>query len=371
MLIDIEGDLFLASSKDWRFAALGGRRTEKGIVHQRFRKEIIRVGDFVKASDDIKFSVTPATLLHWVDTFQAMKANGVTVRIPNTHEGVDDPDQTRGIVEDIFIDGNSLIMSCDLIGDDAIAAAARNDVSICVPTELIDGLGKKHVRPIQHVALTPNPVIPGLAAFERIAASESRTKMKGFDMKLTDIEKAIGLDAGTLTESNAVETIKAHVDKTGTLALSNVAKALGSDGFDGLDKIELAVKTVVDKKVENAVKLIKEPKAKDVDPMIIKLSRKNCENTLDNLVAAARITPAVKDQLHELFLSDTPLTLSLATTHSTDQFDAFCEILKGNNPVPLEDATGPQTLKLADLHDPEKNPMAKAVDKLIAAAKTG
>lgn len=363
-MIDVSGDICLASSSEWKFAALSAPRQVGKVTHQRFRKELIMVGDFVKESDDLKFSVTPATLRHWAATFGNMKANGVKVPIPSTHEGVDDPDKNRGWVEDIFVDGDSLVMLCDLIGDDAIAAAARNDVSIGCPSSFTDGRGTKYERPIHHVALTPNPVIPGLSAFEPIAASH---KSRSNDMDLTAMAKRLGITA-SLTDANAIEEIGKAFDAKGNVALSNVAQALGAtSGLDGIDKIELAVKTVVDKQVAAAIKAA-QPEEKKVDPMLLKLSRTNCEHTLGALVSAARITPATSDSLKELYLSDTALTLSLSSGACTDQFDKLCAILKGNDPVKLGGVTGQQALKLANPMSAEDNPVMANAEKRAKAA---
>ena len=45
-----------------------------------------------------------------------------------------------------------------------------SQVSIHVPPQFTDGLGRTYVRPIRHVAITDYPVIPGLGRFEALAA---------------------------------------------------------------------------------------------------------------------------------------------------------------------------------------------------------
>ena len=46
---------------------------------KRFKKDLIRVGRFVKKAEGITFEVTQENLEHWVETFNEMKKNGVRV----------------------------------------------------------------------------------------------------------------------------------------------------------------------------------------------------------------------------------------------------------------------------------------------------
>lgn len=138
---------------------------------KRFRKEIIKVGDYYKPADNLSFTVTPRTLEHWTKQFERMKAAGVKVPIPAGHEHAGDPEFNYGFVSGLGIDGDRLIADCTLHGQDAIDAAARNDVSIYAVPEYVDGLGNRYEWPIVHLAICPDPLIPGLGPFEALAAS--------------------------------------------------------------------------------------------------------------------------------------------------------------------------------------------------------
>ncbi len=131
---------------------------------RRFTKEVIRAGRYVKAADGLSFQVTLETLDHWVSVFRAMRAAGVRVPVPVTH--TDDPEANRGWLVDLQRSGESLVGTIDLVGADAIRLAGTCDVSIYSPAEHIDGHGNRYVRPILHVALCTDPVVPGLSPFQ-------------------------------------------------------------------------------------------------------------------------------------------------------------------------------------------------------------
>ena len=186
-------------------------------------------------------------------------------------------------------------------------------------------------------------------------------------MDLKEMAKRLGIET-VLTEANAAEEIGKAFDAKGTVALSQVATALGAtDGLADVDKIELAVKTVVDKQVALLIEAAK-PTEKKVDGELLRLSRENSEMKLDQLVAAARITPATKDKLTELYLSDVPLTLALGSTVGNLGFEKLIEILKGNDPVKLGGVTEGQTLKLANPMSAEGNPMVAEAERRAKAA---
>lgn len=160
-----------------------------GRLEQRFRKRLIGIGHFVKPADNIEFDVTRRTLEHFAEQFRRMKANGVQVPVPDGHKNAGSADHNRGYVEDMFIEGDSLVGVLRMIGPDAIAAAQRCDVSIFAPPVLIDGRGNRYERPIEHVALCTDPVVPGLGEFIPLAAS------KGGSVRPAQTEPGIIRDA--------------------------------------------------------------------------------------------------------------------------------------------------------------------------------
>ena len=309
---------------------------DDGVPRRRFRKELIKVGTYVKDSANIEFEVTSDTLRHWEASFAKMKANGVKVSIPSTHAGAGDPDKNRGYVEDMFVDGDSLVMSCEMVGEDAILAAAKSDVSIFSPEELVDGKGNRYERPIEHVAMCTDPVVPGLGEFIPLAASLKESKM---DLK--KLQEAFGIKEELTTENVEALVLSAHADLVkGHEELGEKFKALEASISKGKTK---------------------------PDPELIRLSSDNRKMKLDGLVAAGRITPAVCTKLSKLFVDAEPVALSLSNGTGS-QFDLIFDALKENDPVILKEVSG-QQVELSNPLKPVKNALEADADRRVEEAK--
>lgn len=332
---------------------MGAKSKEGGIAKQRFRKDIITVGEFIKGEDE--YSITLDVLEHWATTFAKMKANGVKIPIPNTHDVSGDPDKNRGWVVDMFVEEESLVMICDLIGDDAIKAASRCDVSIYSPKEFVDGKGVKYVQPIEHVALVTDPVIPGLGEFITIAASR---KQENETMKWDKIAEALGIKADEMTEKTAEGLICS--------AAENFGKASKKDA----KAIKANLKTIEELKEEVKATPTKKEKPATPDPQLVSLSVESRDMHLSALVDAERITPAVKDKLTEIFVGEDNEALILSLQNGTaDTFKKVCKALADNDVVALREKSGPQTRKLSRNSDDEnKNPILEDANRRREAA---
>jgi hypothetical protein len=143
-------------------------RLSNGTVTQKVQRDLVRVGQF--AEGDSTFQITPDTLNELAANFARMKANGVKVAIPDSHEAAGIPDRNRGWLEDVAVDGDRLVGTMELVGEDAIAAARHGDVSVYVPPLYMDGRGNAYTRPILRVALSTPTAGGGRMA---IAASQT------------------------------------------------------------------------------------------------------------------------------------------------------------------------------------------------------
>jgi len=140
----------------------------------RYWKELIRVGKWKLSPANTVLDVTPERMARWIDTFYKMKADGVKVFVPEGHSRK--ATENKGFVEDMKIEGNSLYALIDI----PIAEVAQKigqtirEVSICVVRNIKGTTGKDDRKDygegIEHVALTPVPVIPNQENF-KIAAS--------------------------------------------------------------------------------------------------------------------------------------------------------------------------------------------------------
>lgn len=312
---------------------MAGPSTIEGVPHQRFRKSVMRIGKFVKDSEGLEFEVTASTLANWANQFRRMKSNGVKVPIPNMHANDGNADQNRGYVDDLFVDGDELVMLCNMIGEDAIAAAARSDVSIKSPSHLVDGEGHEYIRPIVHIALCTDPVISGLGDFVPIAASQKKAAEKESEMTWTEVQKALG-SKETVTDENASELICSR--------LADLDKQISD-----LEGTLNMAKNAPDKKLKDDEKGEDEDKRKlSSDPLVVNLVCEARGLKLQRLVDNGKMIPA---QLKALTRYTDPklVTLELQSGGRIDEFDKLLEVMDMREPVVLGEHTGQQVLELA------------------------
>lgn len=342
------------------FLSLAATRTEGGQPVGRFRKELIRTGEYRHPTEGFHFTVTEKDLDNWAVQFSRMDGNGVKVPVPVVHS--DETEANRGWVKGVFREGSSLIGIIDLVGDDAIRLAGRSDVSIYSPPEFTDAKSNKYKWPITHVALCTDPVVPGLDGFVPLAASIGKTPVKvpvltahkeiPVAFKFEKIKKALGIE-GPLTEANADNAIVASFSgltaKVGTLI--GEVKVLKSD-------LSIA---------QNAA--LGEPEPNEVDPELLRLSRENHTMRLDSLIAGGRITPAVSEKLKAAFIGDDGAALKLSLSSGTNKtFGLVLEALAENDPVKLGEQTGGQTLSLSGGPGKTDEPLTDAVKAEMRAA---
>jgi hypothetical protein len=298
---------------------------------KRYKKDLIRIGHYVKAADNIEFDVDGPALDHFVSETRAFLANGNKVPLPNTHVNADNPKENNGWMVDLMREGDTLFGVFDVVDESALK---KTDVSIFTPPEFTDGAGVKYVRPITHVAFCTNPVIPGLGDFVPLAASLSTQRKSNMDW--TKVKEALGITED-MTDDNAIDII---------------IKAAG-EMKDYIAQLEEAAT----KPADNA-----KPVAASRDPLVIKLMGDNRRMRLVSLVAKNKVTPAVAASLAKQFVEEKALTLSLATDPTGTNFEAVVKSLEENDVVALGEKSKPQVVELshtsdADVHDPKKNPL--------------
>lgn len=341
------------------FAAVAPARTKNGQPVQRFRKTIIREGEFYKASRDQNFKVTNRMLHHWVDTFDQMREDGIKVPIPSTHEGAYDPDLNRGYVLSMFVQDDQLVMMCDMIGEDGIKAASRSDVSIFSPPKFTAGNKKTYKQPICHVALCTDPVVPGLGDFVAIAASHSKG---GHIMDWDLIGKAIGLSPGELTGKNAEELLLSGVNKLKGRIKKLKAKGANPtyqashEGKEDDSEPKGKKKNTAKEKEDDDTDPTPAPKSKTskaagakVAPYLLKLASENRSLKLHSLLEAGCITPDQKSKLEDKYIGEDGEALELTLSQETDDgFDDVINILASGKQLSFSERTGPQLMSMSD-----------------------
>lgn len=286
----------------------------------RYRKEILRVGKYTKATDGIQFEIDVPFLDHLAVQFSLMKTDGVKVPVPMGHSEAEG--NNKGWLQSVEREGDGLYGIFEFTGIEA-SELNNYDVSVYIPPKFMAGNGKEYQRPIRHVALTAYPVIPGLERFEAIAASlVTMVKEKPMPIDLKKLGTDLGIQ-GELTEENA-----------SGLLLSM---------FEGLNTQLAEAKRPV-KKPEDDLKALA-----SAHPGLLKLAMDGRTAKVDGLLLGdkPKINKVVRDELVALFCNDENIALSLDEKKS--DFDRIITILSKNDLLPTGESTGPQTtLSLSD-----------------------
>lgn len=330
-------------------------RIELGSGLVRFRKELIRVGKYVKESTGQKINVTLDLLKHWVNEYNRWIAGGNKCPIPLGHERENQPEFNRGWVTSLFVEGNSLYGLLDL-SDESLALTT--DVSIAVPNKITDGKGVEYNQPIVHVALTTMPVVGGLEGFTKLSLNLGVPVMNEFLKKIAAKLKLSKVDP---TEDDILAAIKVE-----EVDLSKVAVALKLSEDATEEEILAAIKPVEAIKPEKVELSVPVAPA----PQVVKLVAENREIKLSGLVKAGIITPAVKDVIAARYTADKAVSLELSKGDDSG-FDFVYNILAQNNPVALAEITGVQvpSLELSNKSkDEPENATLKDVNRRRKAA---
>jgi hypothetical protein len=176
-----------------------------------FRKELAYPGTFAKVNDagemEFELPVDEGLIDHWVDTFEKMRANGVDVPVPIGHDT--SPEKRRGTIERLAKEpseapgreGQPALFCYVRFKTPEVAAELKDsNVSLFMPPTWTDGMKRRYIRPIRHVAITDYPVIPGLSPFQEVAAGFELSQSGDSSMPMSTAELAkrmgITLEAG-------------------------------------------------------------------------------------------------------------------------------------------------------------------------------
>lgn len=284
----------------------------------RLKKEIMTIGIWKKGDQEIDFSLDFAN--HLVSSHYEMLEAGVRTPLVLSHKG----DSAYGDLVDVMIEKNpkgkdAIFGIFDFKDEAAYNEAKRNDVSVYIPPKRLTGTGKEYLRVLEHVALTPWPVVPGLADWEAIAASLQFAQEK----TTVDLEELISLlevevPDGASEETqwalivNAVKALKKQVD-------GDPASEEDAGAGDKPPALPVAASWNPPKALVNQVR----------DARIIKL---------DALVSGECITPAVRDELAKDFATDEVVALSMKDDKADDGFDKLVARLAKNKVTPKRGA---------------------------------
>ena len=318
---------------------------------RRFRKDAVKVGTYSHPTDGWTEDFTHERMDRWCSTYKKMREAGIDVEFFADHGTPGDRiEKVRGYIEDMYRDGDDLMVVVEMSGEDGIkiAESCRN-VSIELD-EFTDAKGKDYGEAIVAVVACEKPVVPGQRPFERIAASRTGSKPNTKipiltlaakppeDTDMTPLLEAIGKAVGAddVTEDNAAEKFQAF-------ATSHTEQA---------DK----VKTLTDQLVDLETKAGK-GKMPEVDEDVLEDLAGAREAELNQLVTDGKITPAVRKGIAAAIIGDPGKrrTLGLSTKvakhrgFTTPLAKQVIDALKENDPavlMKLREKTGPQRLAL-------------------------
>lgn len=361
-----------------RWTPIGGRVETDGIIRQRFRKELMAVGHYEK-EDGTEYEITLDELNHWVDVSGEMHANGVRIPLlasPEPHTDVGNPDNAIGTMEDAFVEGDTLVVILEIVGEDAIENALQNDVSIYSPPEFKDGTGRVYKRPITHVAITPNPLVPGLADWQRIAiaASLGTGKEKSMWKKLAKLLGMSAEDMEDLSDDNGMSKISAAIKALKDAHKTELKEAKKGNVKATLEDedVKTEIKTEVDKQVTEIKASLGKPK--EVDQLVVGLMVDNRRMRLDSLISAARLTPHSRKKIDVRYGEKDAISASMKIGENGDVFDFWTDVFAGNDCIELAEKTGAQVIaatlnKPGDKVSDENNPLLKDAARRVEAAK--
>lgn len=283
----------------------------------RFKKALMRAGTWVMGNGK-RFTAARKMYDHLVKTHQDLTALGVKTPLVLGHDGT----SAYGDIVDLVIDTvtndagqeeDVLSMIVEFKDEQAKREALRNDVSAYVPPSRKIGNGSTFSRALEHVALTPWPVIHGLADWETIAASFSDTETP---IVFDDLITLLGIDASQATSD---EEKKALVEDAVKMLAEEATKMK-----EELDKLK------GDKPADPPADAPADPAvaASLPRPVILQLGKAR-KTELDALVTNLNITPASRDELVKRYCSEASVRLSLEDD-ADDGFDALIAALSKN-----------------------------------------
>lgn len=372
-----------------------------------FRKELAYQGTFRKMKEDgsepeFELDITPELMNHWVQTFRQMKQNGVGVPMPIGHTS--EPDRRRGTVYDLRVEPNpkrkggmSLYAYCGFNDHDAAKQFKHSNVSLFMPPKQFDGKGRQYIRPVKHVAITDYPVIPGLDAFQQVAASFTNA----FELSLSNEDDEMSLTWQDVADELGIEVPEGADEETAKAAVQDaVGGGSGPDdegddeGDDGIgdddtdllhdeeDEDEEASFEVpddefgaddggdlVDDEGDDEMRTQGAPPAMSMEPTpvpltVVKREAKNRRDELSSLVKSGRISPACAKVLEKKYCTDSHVGVALSLEPSLgcagDDFDevvAALSLIPEKSIASTGSKTGPQN------HRADKSPIVLEAER--------
>lgn len=296
-------------------------------------KDVIALGTYTSDDWDEPLEVTAERMDRWISGFNAMDAKGVSVPLLTKHKFSDvEPKEVLGYVTGMRVTDDGRFVARIHANDPAARADMERvgQVSIGLLKNLKDGTGHEYGEAINHVALTPTPVVPNQGPFISIAAERG--------------------GAGVVLKRKAA--VKEGKDMMDMQAFSRGLRALVTQYADrDPDKLlDLLLEKIDTVDIPNALvafesgaKALERKASKPVglDPEVRDLLRDSLSGQLDALVESGRITPDARKDLAGALLGEDRML-----TRGDQEKSAANRIISALKKLPAARSasrTGPQT----------------------------
>ena len=329
-----------------------GKYTASEVKKLRFRKDVIPVGTFYNNGPrGWRLDVTQDRMRKWVDAFAAMRRDGIDVPILKTHvfgdrdeNGKAVSEQVLGRLEDLRIEGDTLYAECAFNSDESADLAVRvGRTSPGILRQYMGGNGKQYGEVIEHLAITPRPVVPGQKDFGFLRIAAARDDMpdevpvfvlqrsEGMELQefLQELQGIVGLDE--LSTDDALDRIKTV--------------------WEERDKVTSETRSQLEALQAEIEKLKKANRPKELDPDLKDQLQEAAEDGFDQLVSNGKIVPAVAAELKQGLTNEFCLSRSLSGGQ-TSIARLVINALKKNDPVKLGEQTGLQRIALSRSDEP-------------------
>ena len=312
---------------------------------------------------------TPERIKHWDKMGNQMIQDGINIPIVLDHsEAADD---NRGYAQKFRVnpaDGR-LEALCQLRGNDARDAAARNDVSILRVDDYNDGQGKQWHDVIRHIALTPIGIVGDQGEFHQAASAAGSHQMADKMLKCTDAQysklhdmiqglsavpddEKMGHVVGALCNMSMADDGDAgeNITKMSRAEIGAAAKANRAKWK--ADSAKLATDLpAVQQQLSSATTRVSELSAQipnTMAPSAVKALRDSASAYMDIAVSKGAITPAVRDRVYHALAgtNDKPNYQCLSSANGTDEAPILtvAKVLAENTPAAAQQLSGAQTL---------------------------
>lgn len=365
--------LTAAATRDFKDAVILGQGYPSEILGKPCKyvwKEVLPLGKYLDSKKE-EFVVDPARVDRLMSNFTRAKSkSGFTPFLPPSHAARRGDSNFGFAVDTRKNERGSLEVLCQLVGEDAVLAAARNKVSICTVRDVVDEHGNEFDELIDHVAIIPDPQLNNLESFTpAIAASRGSVPVTSLQLAAQKDESMIDLKklraslaaAESLTDEAVIAMAETKIGEAATnaTALTTAQKELN---LSRAKVTELEGKiTAADTKVLELSRTAPPPPP---DPRTMMLLSRSLKTERQQAIASGGINPDTAKELDKLLEENgKPNTLALSSTPGSDELLAgrIWQILRNNKPVPVGEKTRVQSLSRMTPSDNEADLDEKAL----------